>query len=112
MSDAVTLYGLKNCDTCTKARKALENKGFTVSFIDVRAEPLSKDVLQRFLDRFSEQLVNTRSTTWRGLDDQERARSPLELLQAHPSLMKRPVIMKDDGLFLGWKADTQMELGV
>ena len=34
----LTLYGLKNCDTCKKALKALEAAGKAVTFVDIRAE--------------------------------------------------------------------------
>ena len=102
------LYGLKNCDTCRKALKSLPN----VEFVDVRAQGVAEAVLNQALETFGEALLNTRSTTWRGLDAQERARPPLELLRDHPTLMKRPLIETNDGLLLGWTADTKSSLGV
>ncbi|SFR53408.1 arsenate reductase family protein [Litoreibacter janthinus] len=99
------LYGIKTCDTCRKALKALPN----AAFVDVRATPLDRAELQRFLDAFGADLVNTRSTTWRGLSEAERSADPLDQLTAHPTLMKRPVI--DDGtLYLGWGKDVQAAL--
>lgn len=97
------LYGLKTCDTCRKALKALGN----VAFHDVRAQGMPKDVAQVALARFGAALVNRQSTTWRGLSEEDRARDPLALLSEHPALMKRPLI--DDGgrLYLGWGKDTQ-----
>ncbi|TDT74863.1 arsenate reductase-like glutaredoxin family protein [Litoreibacter halocynthiae] len=99
------LYGIKTCDTCRKALKALPN----AQFIDVRATPLDRAELQRFLDTFGADLINTRSTTWRGMSDAERAADPLDQLTAHPTLMKRPVI--DNGaLYLGWNKDLEETL--
>ena len=99
------LYGIKTCDTCRKALKALPE----AEFVDIRATPLDRADLQRFLDRFGADLVNTRSTTWRGLSEAERAADPLDQLAAHPTLMKRPVI--DNGtLYLGWGKDVQAAL--
>lgn len=67
--------------------------------------------LQRFRAAFGDALVNRRSTTWRGLSEDERAGDPLELLAAHPTLMKRPVIEADDGtLYLGWDKAVQAAL--
>ena len=100
------IYGLKNCDTCRKAVKALPQAAFT----DVRADGLSPDLLARFHAEFGEALVNKRSTTWRGLDDAARAQDPLVLLAAHPTLMKRPVIEDDGALYLGWGKDVQAAL--
>ncbi len=101
------LYGLKNCDTCRKALKALEN----VAFVDVRADGVPPEVMARAFDEFGDALLNSRSTTWRSLDADERARAPLELLADHPTLMKRPLIEAGDALYLGWTKDVQEALG-
>jgi len=97
------IYGLKTCDTCRKALRVLEN----AEFHDVRAVPLPKDVAQAAHDRFGAALVNRRSTTWRGLSAQDRARAALDLLAAYPTLMKRPLIDHDGTLYLGWDKATQ-----
>lgn len=102
-----TIYGIKTCDTCRKAMKALEDAGQSVAFRDVRADPLDEVTLAQFLDAFGMALLNTRSTTWRGLSDAERAEPPMALLATHPTLMKRPVIEGRSGLTLGWTKDVQ-----
>ncbi|WP_272010218.1 arsenate reductase family protein [Roseovarius sp. ZX-A-9] len=100
------LYGLKTCDTCRKALKSIE----PVEFVDVRADGVPEDVLKAAHARFGDALLNTRSTTWRGLDADERASDPLELLARHPTLMKRPLIVAGDTLYLGWGKDVQTAL--
>lgn len=102
----VTLYGLKTCDTCRKALKMLPE----AAFVDVRADGVPADVLDAALAQFGDALVNTRSTTWRGLSETERARSHLDLLRAHPTLMKRPLIARNGDLYLGWTKDVQAVL--
>ncbi len=103
------IYGLKTCDTCRKARKSLPQ----AQFVDLREQPLSSDLMQAAQAQFGAALVNTRSTTWRGLGDQERARPAADLLRDHPALMKRPLIVQPDGtLYLGWGADVKTALGV
>ena len=101
------VYGIKNCDTCRKALKAIENKGLSVDFRDVRETPLGREMLERFVAEFGEALINRRSTTWRTLSEAERERSALELLSAHPTLMKRPVIEAETGFTLGWDKSVQ-----
>lgn len=101
------LYGLKNCDTCRNALKALPE----AQLVDVRAEGAPLAVLEQALRQFGGALTNVRSTTWRGLSEEDRAADPLELLQAHPALMKRPLIEKDGALYLGWTAETRAALG-
>ena len=102
-----TLYGIKTCDTCRKAVKALESTGQTVTFRDVRADPPDEVTLAQFLDAFGMALLNTRSTTWRALSDAERAEPPMTLLVQNPTLMKRPVIEGRGGLTLGWTKDVE-----
>lgn len=104
------LYGLKNCDTCRKARAALAAAGHDVELVDVRETPLSPQTLARILDSFGDAVVNRRSTTWRGLSEAARAAAPAELLAAHPALMKRPLIEADGALYLGWDAATRAAL--
>ena len=104
---AVTLYGIKTCDTCRKAAKELGASGTEVVFHDVRADPLGTDQIAKFLQAFGDALLNKKSTTWRGLDDAARAAAPLALLAEHPTLMKRPVIEGPGGLTLGWTAEAK-----
>lgn len=100
------IYGIKACDTCRAAAKALD-----VPLRDIRADPLSSEQIARFLGAFGEALVNRRSTTWRGLSEAERAAPPEDLLVRHPTLMKRPVIEDDQGaLYLGWGAEVKARL--
>lgn len=103
------IMGLKTCDTCRKARKALPEAGFR----DVRDAPLDAQELNAALEVFGDKLVNRASTTWRGLSEAERARPALELLQTYPTLMKRPLVRDSAGaLHLGWSAATRAALGV
>lgn len=98
------IYGIKACDTCRKAVKALEAAGKPAELVDIRATPLSGADRARFLAAFGDDLINRRSTTWRGLSEEERQGTPEALLAAHPTLMKRPVIDTGDALYLGWDA--------
>lgn len=98
----IRVHGLKACDTCRTALKDLRAAGQAAELRDLRAEPLSDAELSRFLGEFGYALVNRRSTTWRDLDDTERARPAADLLRDHPALMKRPVVETAAGLYLGW----------
>ena len=102
------LYGLKTCDTCRKALKSLPE----AEFADVRNDGIPENVLKSAFEQFGEKLVNTRSTTWRGLSESERSQPPLQLLQTHPALMKRPLVVTDDGtMVLGWTEASRAALG-
>ncbi len=97
------LYGLKNCDTCRKALKSLDG----AELRDVRIDGVPLGVLKSAYAQFGAALVNTRSTTWRALDEGERTKEPLDLLTQNPTLMKRPLIQRGDALFLGWTKEVQ-----
>lgn len=103
------IYGLKTCDTCRKAARAL----LGARLVDIREASLSEALLDQALAQFGADLVNTRSTTWRGMDAAARGMAARDQLRAHPTLMKRPLIVTPEGLLhLGWGADVQAALGV
>lgn len=104
MSEAlVVLYGLKRCDTCVKARRWLDARGITYEFVDYRDEPVAASVLQDWAQQLGgwERLVNKSSTTWRQLPETQRQPADeqawLELVLAHPTLVRRPVCVMPDG---------------
>lgn len=100
-------FGLKSCDTCRKALKSLAASGYTPDVIDVRADGVSDADRAQIIAVFGDAALNRASTTWRGLSDAEKAVDPANLLAAHPTLMKRPVIEMDGSWTIGWKADVQ-----
>jgi len=106
------LYGLKNCDSCRKALKTLRD----VTFVDVREDGLPEQVLARAVAHFGGELVNTRSTTWRTLTEAEKALHTqgliAELVRAHPTVMKRPLIVSGEAMHLGWTPKVRAALGV
>ena len=103
-------FSLKTCDTCRKALKSLA--AHDVEIIDVRADGVSPADRDAILTAFGNGALNTRSTTWRGLSEEERAKDAGVLLAAHPTLMKRPVIEVDGVWYQGWTAATKQALGV
>ncbi|MEL6415750.1 MAG: ArsC/Spx/MgsR family protein [Pseudomonadota bacterium] len=108
---ALTLYGLKNCDTCKKAMKALDAAGQAYAFVDIRADADLAALVPSWLESAgSELLINRRSTTWRNLSEAERETAPDALLIAIPTLVKRPVITDGTEVYVGWTKDVQAEL--
>ena len=114
MSKDMILYGLKTCDTCKKALKAL---GDRASFHDVRADGVTKPQITKWAKAAGwETLLNTRSTTWRGLNDDDKEgiteKKAIALMAEHPTLIKRPVIEEGSTLTVGWSKETQAAYGV
>lgn len=109
------LFGLKNCDTCRKALKALQNAGREPDFHDVRVDGVTKAYLTKWAKAAGWQtLLNTRSTTWRSLDDKDKdnvdEKKAIALMEANPALIKRPVIEADGEVTIGWTKDVQTAL--
>lgn len=109
------VYHLKTCDTCRKAIKALREAGHVPELIDVRADGVDAPTLARLMAAVGrDRLLNTRSTTWRGLAETERAdlddAKAFALIAAYPTLMKRPVVERDGQVYVGWTKDVQAAL--
>lgn len=67
------IYGLKNCDTCRKAMKALDAASVPYVFHDVRADGVSIAQIKSWAKAAGwEALLNTRSTTWRSLSAKDK----------------------------------------
>lgn len=108
---SLILYGLKNCDTCKKALKALEAAGRAVNFVDIRADADLETLVPKWLSAAgSDTLINRRSTTWRNLSDTVRESQPSPLLIENPTLIKRPVIDSGGAIYVGWTKDVQAAL--
>ena len=110
----ITVYGIKQCDTCRKALKWLEAQGIEHRFHDFRVDGLDKALLQGWLgSAFANQLVNKRSTTWRQLSEQQREMQGddrLQLLLDNPTLIKRPVFVRDNIVAVGFKPQELLDL--
>lgn len=111
------IYHLKTCDTCRKAIKALRAAGHDPQLHDVRADGLNSATLKSLETALGyEALVNKKSTTWRGLSDEQKTgldrESALALLAENPTLMKRPVIDHDGQMTVGWTKSVQEVYGV
>jgi Spx/MgsR family transcriptional regulator len=98
-----TLYGLNNCDTCKKARNWLTRFGIEHTFVDYRDARQSPEALLRWKDAAGgwDGLINKSSTTWRQLPPNRKTPgSDAEwklLLKEYPQLIRRPVVVQDNG---------------
>jgi arsenate reductase len=103
----LTVYGIRQCDTCRKALRWLSARGTECQFHDLRRDGLDKTLLEDWLDSpFASQLVNRRSTTWRQLSDVQRqhdGKDLVKLILEYPTLIKRPVFVDDQVLAVGFK---------
>jgi len=111
----ITIYGIKNCDTCRKARKWLEGEGIAHRFHDFRADGLDEKTVAGWLAELGgDALVNRRGTTWRNLSEAERdsvaGKNGATVIAANPTLIKRPVFDLGDRRLVGFDKETQAAL--
>ncbi len=108
---ALTLYGIPNCDTVKKARTWLEQRGIDYHFHDYKKSGIDAATLKRWCQEFGfEQVVNQRGTTWRKLDEAARSNlnqgKVIKLMQAQPSVIKRPIVDTGTALLLGFSEES------
>lgn len=111
----ITVYGIKNCDTCRNALKTLKAQGREHRFHDLRADGLDEPEVTRWLQSAgSEKLLNRRGTTWRKLPEAEREgldeSGIKQLLLANPTLIKRPVFEVAGEVVVGFDAAAKERL--
>lgn len=111
----ITVYGIPNCDTVKKARKWLDNRGVTYSFHDFKKGGLTQERAAEWIAELGvEKVVNKRGTTWKKLDpavqESVTGETAPALLQAEPSLVKRPVIDLGEIRLIGFDKSVQGDL--
>ncbi len=105
------LHGIVNCDTVKKARAWLDAHAVPYDWVDFRKTPPSAGDLRRWCRVVGwETLLNRRGTTWRALDDAAQAavvdeRTAVALMQANPTLIKRPVVEAGSDVVVGFAED-------
>jgi len=111
---AITIYGIKNCDTMKKARTWLDGHGVAYDFHDYKAAGIDKKRLESWSKEVGwETLLNRAGTTFRALPDADKAdlteKKAIALMLAQPSMIKRPVLDLGKRLVVGFKPEIYAE---
>ena len=112
MAKAITIYGIKNCDTMKKARAWLDKHGIDYAFHDYKTAGIERERLEQWCKNVGwETLLNRAGTTFRKLPDNNKAgidaKKAVALMLAQPSMIKRPVLDLGAGkLVVGFKPET------
>ena len=112
---AVTIYGIRNCDTMKKARAWLEAQGVAHDFHDYKQSGIERHRLEAWCDALGwERVINRAGTTFRKLPEAAREGltrdRAIDLMLAQPSMIRRPVIDADGVLAAGFDAASWAEL--
>lgn len=112
----ITLFGIRACDTMKKARVWLDENGVKYAFHDYKVAGANKADLERWIAAHGwETVLNRAGTTFRKLPEADRqdldAEKAVSLMQAQPSMIKRPVLDLGDGRTLvGFKPERYAEV--
>lgn len=101
-TEPLILHGLKNCDTCRKAKQWLRERARPVELRDFHENPPSAEEIALWADAMGGglkgmlKLLNKRSRSWRELSEEEKSAIKDEtalsaLLIRYPALIKRPL---------------------
>ncbi len=111
MNKSIQIYGIKNCDTVKKALVYLNDRDVNYQFIDFRKNPISQQVLIKMVESVGwELLINKRSTTYRSLSEEEKSNINYELVLKLPTLIKRPVLVQDENIMVGFSENQYAKL--
>src|SRR5664279_5173025 len=102
---AITIYGIKNCDTMKKARAWLDKAGVEYAFHDYKDSGIERARLEQWSNKLGwEKLLNRAGTTFRKLPDKDKdgltEKKAIALMLAQPSMIKRPVLDLGHGRLL------------
>ena len=105
-----TIYGIKNCDTMKKARAWLDAHGVAYDFHDYKSAGIERARLEAWAREAGwETLLNRAGTTFRKLPDKDREgvteKKALALMEAQPSMIKRPVLDCGGQIIVGFKPE-------
>ena len=107
----VDLYVSPSCTSCRKARAWLEKHNIPFKERNIFSEPLTKEELLkklRMTENGTEEIISTRSRAFQQLKinlDDLSIDQLLDLVEKNPSLLRRPIIMDDRRLQVGYNED-------
>ncbi|MGX6970131.1 transcriptional regulator SpxA [Vagococcus bubulae] len=105
------LYTSPSCTSCRKARAWLQENQIEFVERNIFSEPLTQDELKEILrmtEDGTEEIISTRSKVFQKLDvDLDELSLPelLELVQKNPGLLRRPIMIDEKRLQVGFNED-------
>ena len=107
---AITIYGIKNCDTMKKAFAWLDKNGVAYEFHDYKKSGADQATLARFSKKLGwEGVINRAGMTFRKLPEKDKEglteSKAMKLMLAQPSMIKRPVLDLGGKLLVGFKPE-------
>jgi arsenate reductase len=101
------------CSTCIKAKKHLEEKGYTPSLRHIVEETPTKEELKQWIKMYNQGIkpfFNTSGIVYREMKLKDKMNEmdideACELLSSQGMLIKRPLLILDHQIIIGYKKD-------
>jgi len=111
---SASVFGIKNCDTVKKALKWLNEHNVDYQFEDLKKISLAGATIESWLEQLGpDELINKRSRTWKELPDDDKGEltvaRTIHLVQSHPTLIKRPLVVSNGKITNGFNETTWQE---
>lgn len=107
----VTLYTSPSCTSCRKARAWLKEHNIPFKERNIFSDPLNKNEIKtilRMTEDGTEEIISTRSKIFQELNikiDDLSVNELLDLVQENPGLLRRPIILDEKRLQVGYNED-------
>ncbi|AIK77611.1 Spx/MgsR family RNA polymerase-binding regulatory protein [Streptococcus anginosus] len=107
----VTLFLSPSCTSCRKARAWLSNHEVPFEEHNIMTSPLSTPELQHILsltENGTDDIISTRSKIFQKLNlnvENLSISELLRLIEENPSLLRRPIILEDKRMQIGFNED-------
>lgn len=107
----LNLYTSPSCTSCRKAKAWLKEHDISFKERNIFANPLNKEEIMQVLhmtENGTEEIISTRSRTFQNLKinlDDLSIDQLIDLIEKNPSLLRRPIIMDDRRLQVGYNED-------
>lgn len=101
------MFAIPNCNTVKKARTWLEENGIDYHFHNYKKDGIDEVTLKQWVGELGwDVVVNRKGMTWRKLDQETRESMDetmaINIMLENQSIIKRPLIIKEDKKILGF----------
>lgn len=107
----VIVYSSPSCTSCRKAKAWLEEYNIPYKERNIFAEPLTIEEIKsilRMTENGTDEIISTRSKIFQKLNiqlDSLPLQDLYEIIRQHPGLLRRPIIMDEKRLQVGYNED-------
>ena len=107
----VDLYVSPSCTSCRKAKQWLEQHNIPYKERNIISDPLNREEIihvLRMTEEGTEEIVSTRSKAFQELNidlDDISMNELIDLIEKNPSLLRRPIILDDRRMQVGYNED-------